>query len=90
MAVHKMPASYTLQEVMNRVVDRGIVIVARNVLFSLLGLEILVLEARVAVTSVDTYLKYAQAVGLIPLDRTRHVTEYVTRGREVGALPPWP
>jgi len=90
MAVQKVPASYSLQEVMDRVLDRGIVIVTRNVLFSLLGLETLLLEARVAVVSVDTYLKYAKAVGLTPLDRTRHVTEYVTRGRETAELPPWP
>jgi len=90
MAVQKVPASYSLQEVMDRVVDRGLVIATRNVLLSLLGLEVLVLEARVAVVSVDTYLKYAEAVGLIPLDRTRDVTEYVTRGREIAEPPSWP
>ena len=88
--MQKVPASYSLQEVMDRVVDKGIVIVARHVWFSVLNLEIFVLEARVSVTSVDSYLKYAEAVGLIPLDRTRHVTEYVTRERQLGALPPWP
>ena len=90
MAVEKVPASYNLQEVMDRVVDKGIVVVARNVLLSLLGLEILVLEARAAAISIDTYLKYAEAVGLVPVDRPRHLTEYVTRGREIAEIPPWP
>ena len=88
--MEKVPASYNLQEVMDRVVDKGIVVVARNVLLSLLGLEILVLEARAAAISIDTYLKYAEAVGLVPVDRPRHVTEYVTRGRETAEIPPWP
>ena len=90
MAVEKVPASYNLQEVMDRVVDKGIVVVARNVFLSLLGLEILVLEARAAAISIDTYLKYAEAVGLVPVDRPRHLTEYVTRGREIAEIPPWP
>ena len=87
MAVQKVPASYSLQEVMDRVVDRGLVIATRNVLLSLLGLEILVLEARAAVVSVDTYLKYAEAVGLFPLEEPRHVTEYALRDRPRAETP---
>jgi len=90
-SVERIPASWSLVEVMDRILDKGIVIERRkDVLVSLiLGIQILVLEERVAVVSVDTYLKYAEEVGLIPLERPHHVTEYVARGREITELPPW-
>jgi len=83
MTVAKIPASYSLVEVLDRVLERGIVIEHREVLLDLLGipLEMLVLEERAAIISVDTYLKYAEAVGLLPLEKTRHVTEYSSRDR---------
>ena len=34
---------------------------------SLVGIEILAVEARVVVAGVDTFLKYAEAIGLTPL-----------------------
>ena len=43
--------------------DKGIVVDAW-VRLSLVGIEILALEARVVVASVETYLKYAEAIGL--------------------------
>ena len=48
------------------ILDKGIVIDAW-VRVSLLGLELLTIEARVVVASVDTYLRYAEALGLTPL-----------------------
>jgi hypothetical protein len=47
----------------DRILDKGIVIDAW-VRVSLVGIELLALEARVVVAGVDTYLKYAEAVGL--------------------------
>ena len=81
MSVERIPASRSLLEVMDRVLDKGIVIVDRKVLLSLFRLELLVLEARVVTISIDTYLEYAEAVGALPLKATRHVTEYVSRDR---------
>jgi hypothetical protein len=52
-----------LAEVLDRILDKGIVIDAW-VRVSLLGLEILTIEARVVIAGVETYLKYAEAVGL--------------------------
>ena len=52
-----------LAEVIDRILDKGVVIDAW-VRVSLLGLEILTVEARVVIASVETYLKYAEAVGL--------------------------
>ncbi|MBI4235907.1 MAG: gas vesicle structural protein GvpA [Chloroflexi bacterium] len=63
MAVEKTMASNSLVEVVDRILDRGIVIDAWARI-SLVGIEILAIEARVVIASVDTYLKYAEAVGL--------------------------
>lgn len=63
MAVEKTNASSSLVEVVDRILDKGIVIdVWARV--SLVGIELLAIEARVVIASVETYLKYAEAIGL--------------------------
>lgn len=63
MAVEKSTASSSLAEVVDRILDKGIVIDA-YARVSLVGIELLAVEARVVVASVDTYLRYAEAIGL--------------------------
>jgi hypothetical protein len=63
MAVEKAIGSTSLAEVIDRILDKGIVVDAW-VRVSLVGIEILALEARAVVASVETYLKYAEAIGL--------------------------
>ena len=63
MAVEKTIASTSLAEVVDRILDKGIVVDAW-VRVSVVGIELLAIEARVVVAGVDTYLKYAEAVGL--------------------------
>ena len=63
MAVTTSMASSGLAEVLDRILDKGIVIDAW-VKVSVLGLELLTVEARVVVAGVETYLKYAEAIGL--------------------------
>ncbi len=63
MAVEKSVASGSLVEVVDRVLDKGVVIDA-FVRLSLVGIELVSVEARIVVASVETYLKYAEAVGL--------------------------
>jgi len=65
MAVEKAIASSSLVEVVDRILDKGIVIDAW-VRISLVGIELLAIEARIVVASVETFLKYAEAVGLLP------------------------
>lgn len=63
MAVKTSMASSSLVEVLDRVLDKGIVIdVWARV--SLVGIELLAIEARIVVASVETWLMYAEAVGL--------------------------
>ena len=63
MAVEKAIASSSLAEVVDRILDKGVVVDAW-VRVSLVGIEILAVEARVVVAGVDTFLKYAEALGL--------------------------
>jgi hypothetical protein len=53
-----------LAEVIDRILDKGIVIDA-YARVSVVGIEILTVEARVVIASVDTWLRYAEAVGLL-------------------------
>jgi gas vesicle structural protein len=61
--VQKSTDSSSLAEVVDRILDKGIVIDAW-VKISLVGIELITIEARIVVASVETYLKYAEAVGL--------------------------
>jgi hypothetical protein len=63
MAVQTSMASSGLAEVLDRILDKGLVLDAW-VRISLLGLEILTVEARIVLAGVETYLKYAEAIGL--------------------------
>jgi gas vesicle structural protein len=63
MAVERMSGGSSLIDVLDRVLDKGIVIDAW-VRISLVGIDLITVEARVVVASIDTYLKYADAVGL--------------------------
>jgi hypothetical protein len=53
----------SLAEVLDRVLDKGIVIDA-FVRVSLVGIELIAIEARVVIASVERWLEYAEAVGL--------------------------
>src|SRR5215469_6412896 len=66
MAVERVSGGSSLIDVLDRVLDKGIVIDAW-VRISLVGIDLITVEARVVVASIDTYLKYADAVGLMPL-----------------------
>jgi 4-hydroxy-3-methylbut-2-enyl diphosphate reductase IspH len=61
--VQKSTDSSSLAEVVDRILDKGIVIDAWAKV-SLVGIELLSVEARVVIASVETYLKYAEAIGL--------------------------
>jgi len=63
MARHE-PQSASLVEVLDRVLDKGVVIdVWARV--SVVGIELLTVEARIVVASVDTFLHYAEEIAKI-------------------------
>ena len=63
--VERSPGGSSLIDVLDRVLDKGIVIDAW-VRVSLVGIDLITVEARVVVASIDTYLRYADALGLSP------------------------
>jgi hypothetical protein len=65
MPVERAAGGTSLVDVLDRVLDKGIVIDAW-VRVSLVGIDLITVEARVVVASIDTYLKYAEAVGQMP------------------------
>jgi len=73
MAVERAPSGSSLIDVLDRVLDKGIVIDAW-VRVSLVGIDLVTVEARIVVASIDTYLKYSEAVGMTgPGSRPREV-----------------
>jgi gas vesicle structural protein len=77
------------------VLDKGIVIDA-FVRVSLVGIELLTIDARIVVASVDTYLRFAEAVNRVDLEPRRpihglpglveEVTDHISESRTRGAL----
>jgi hypothetical protein len=53
----------SLADVVDRILDKGIVVDAW-VKVSLVGIELLTVEARVVIASVETYLRYAEGIGM--------------------------
>lgn len=64
MPVERASGGTSLIDVLDRVLDKGIVIDAW-VRVSLVGIDLITVEARVVVASIDTYLKYSEAVAQV-------------------------
>ncbi|SDO92424.1 gas vesicle structural protein GvpA [Actinacidiphila guanduensis] len=89
-------SSGNLYDVLELILDRGLVIDA-FVRVSLVGIEILKIDARVVVASVDTYLRFAEACNRLDLeadgkqpaklpDMVGEVTEGGAEGKSKGAI----
>jgi gas vesicle structural protein len=63
------PRPSGLADVIEVILDKGLVIDA-YVRVSLIGIEILTVDARIVVASVDTYLRFAEAVGRLDIANT--------------------
>ncbi|MCX4726744.1 gas vesicle structural protein GvpA [Streptomyces sp. NBC_01411] len=88
--------SGNLYDVLELILDRGLVIDA-FVRVSLVGIEILKIDVRVVVASVDTYLRFAEACNRLDLESGRKapsqltdlvgdMTEKGAKGKSKGAL----
>ena len=63
------PSSASLADVINIILDKGIVIDA-FVRVSLVGIEVITIDARIVIASVDTYLRFAEATNRLDLAKT--------------------
>lgn len=61
MVVERQPGGTRLLDVLDRILDKGIVIDAW-IRFQLVGLDLITIDARVVVASIETYLNYASAL----------------------------
>src|SRR5487761_518524 len=68
-SVSRAPRPSSLADVLDLILDKGLVIDA-YVRVSLAGIELLTVDARVVVASVDTYLRFAEAVNRLDLSTT--------------------
>jgi len=82
------PSSSGLADVVGVILDKGLVIDV-YVRVSLVGIELLTVDARVVVASVDTYLKFAEATSRLDIARsgteTRGIPGLMEEMREGGA-----
>jgi len=65
-SANRAPRPSSLADVLDVVLDKGIVIDA-YVRVSLVGIELLTIDARIVIASVDTYLRFAEAVNRLDL-----------------------
>ena len=80
----RAPRSSGLADVLEILLDRGLVIDA-YVRVSLVGIELLTIDLRVVIASVDTYLRFAEAVNRLDLraaDDSKSVPELFEKGGE--------
>jgi hypothetical protein len=90
---HATPRGYVerprpsgLADVIDIILDKGLVIDA-YVRVSLIGIEILTIDARIVIASVDTYLRFAEAVNRLDItqDESQGLPELVEGMTESGA-----
>jgi len=85
--LQRAPNPSGLAEVIDLILDKGLVIDV-YVRVSLVGIELLVIDARIVVASVDTYLRFAEAVNRLDIaaeDRSQTLPELVGDLQEGGA-----
>lgn len=84
--VAQRPQASGLADVIDTILDKGLVIDA-YVRVSLVGIEILTIDARIVIASVDTYLRFAEATNRLDLYEKggQSLTEAVGELQEGGA-----
>jgi hypothetical protein len=83
--LQRAPTPSALAEVVDLILDKGLVIDA-YVRVSLVGIEVLTIDARIVIASVDTYLRFAEAVNRLDLAaQSKDLPEMIEDTQETGA-----
>ncbi len=78
------PSASSLADVIDTILDKGLVIDA-YVRVSLAGIELVTIDARVVVASVDTYLRFAEAVNRLDISHDKKgLADLAGGGQESG------
>lgn len=88
--LQRAPSPSGLADVIDVILDKGLVIDA-YVRVSVIGIEVLTIDARIVIASVDTYLRFAEAVNRLDLTETevaglRELRESGAKKKTEGAL----
>src|SRR5436309_15745304 len=67
--LQRAPSPSGLADVVELILDKGLVIDA-YVRVAVIGIELLTIDARIVIASVDTYLRFAEAVNRLDLNQT--------------------
>jgi hypothetical protein len=67
--LQRAPSPSGLADVVELILDKGLVIDA-YVRISVIGIELITIDARIVIASVDTYLRFAEAVNRLDLTQT--------------------
>ena len=67
--LQRAPSPSSLADVVDLILDKGLVIDA-YVRVSVIGIELITIDARIVIASVDTYLRFAEAVNRLDLTQT--------------------
>jgi gas vesicle structural protein len=67
--LQRAPSPSGLADVVNVILDKGLVVDA-YVRVSVIGIELITVDARIVIASVDTYLRFAEAVNRLDLTQT--------------------
>jgi hypothetical protein len=92
--LQRAPSPSGLVDVVDLILDKGLVIDA-YVRISVIGIEVITIDARIVIASVDTYLRFAEAVNRLDLTETELAglpelqekgTEKMSEGATEGAI----
>src|SRR5205809_6804132 len=67
--LQRAPSPSGLADVVDLILDKGLVIDA-YVRIAVIGIELITIDARIVIASVDTYLRFAEAVNRLDLTQT--------------------
>ena len=73
--LQRAPSPSSLADVVDLILDKGLVIDA-YVRVAVIGIELVTIDARIVIASIDSYLRFAEAVNRLDLNQT-----------ELGGLP---
>ena len=81
--VRRPPTGTGLYDVLDLILDKGLVIDA-YIRISVIGIELITIDARIVIASVDTYLRFAEAVNRLDLTQTEAAGLAELRGDNGG------
>ncbi|HYX76757.1 MAG TPA: gas vesicle protein GvpJ [Gaiellaceae bacterium] len=81
--LQRAPSPSGLADVIDLILDKGLVIDA-YVRIAVIGIELITIDARIVIASVDTYLRFAEAVNRLDLTQTEAAGLAELRGDNGG------